>query len=159
VALTKRVPAGLAVKDDEGIHLFDANYEFSKVRWGCGSGSVGVRITSVLWIWNYFFRIRIRLFRKFRIRIRPNFSGGKSKKFKKNEAQVLILKKICVKPTFGFLFSLLFSIIIVTTGYLLSRFHAILANENWSLSEPDPKWIIPDPDPANNFGSGSTTLH
>ena len=28
------------------------------------------------------------------------------------------------------------------------------ATKNWSLSDPDPKWIIPDPDqyPANNFG-------
>ena len=50
VYLTRRVPAGLAVMDDDGIHLFDSNYAFSKVRWGCGSGLVGVRITSVLWI-------------------------------------------------------------------------------------------------------------
>ena len=33
----------------------------------------------------------------------------------------------------------------------------------WSLSNPDPKLIIPDPDPANTvipdpIGSGSTTL-
>jgi hypothetical protein len=41
--------------------------------------------------------------------------------------------------------------------YLLSRFHAILANENWSFSDPDPKLIIPDP--ANNFGSDRIRIH
>ena len=31
--------------------------------------------------------------------------------------------------------------------------HCILVLKNWRLSDPDPKLIIPDPDPANNFGS------
>ena len=50
--------------------------------------------------------------------------------------------------------------LIVTTGYLFSRFHANLATKNWSLSYPDAKLIririlqiISDP-----TGSGSTTL-
>ena len=34
---------------------------------------------------------------------------------------------------------------------MLSRFHAIFITKNWSLSDLDPKLIIPDPDPANNF--------
>ena len=33
----------------------------------------------------------------------------------------------------------------------LSSFHAILVTKNWSLSDPDPKLIIPDPDPAKKF--------
>ena len=50
----------------------------------------------------------------------------------------------------------------VTTGYLpylLSRFHAKSATENWSLSDPDSKLIITDPDPANNFGSDRIRIH
>ena len=31
---------------------------------------------------------------------------------------------------------------------VLSRFHATLVDENWSLSDPDPKLIIPEPDLA-----------
>ena len=41
------------------------------------------------------------------------------------------------------------------------QFYAILFTKNWSSSDPDPKLTIrdrADPDPANNFGSGSTTL-
>jgi len=34
---------------------------------------------------------------------------------------------------------------------MLSKFHAILATENWSMLDPYPKFIIPDK--ANNFGS------
>ena len=39
----------------------------------------------------------------------------------------------------------------------LSRFHATLVTKNWSLSDPNPKLIITDPDPANN--SGSDRIH
>jgi len=41
----------------------------------------------------------------------------------------------------------------------LSRFYAILVIKNWSLLDPDPKLIIPDPDPANNFGSDQIQIH
>jgi len=45
--------------------------------------------------------------------------------------------------------------------WVLSRFHALLVNKNWSLSDPDPKLIIPDqdPDPANNFISDRIRIH
>ena len=36
----------------------------------------------------------------------------------------------------------------------LSKFNAILITKNLGSSDPDPKLIITDPDPANNFGSG-----
>ena len=41
----------------------------------------------------------------------------------------------------------------------LSRFYAFLVIENWSSSDPDPKLIITDPDPANNFGSDRVRIH
>ena len=45
--------------------------------------------------------------------------------------------------------------------YLFSRFHAILATENWSFSDPDPKLAItnPDPDPAKNYGSDRIRIY
>ena len=42
--------------------------------------------------------------------------------------------------------------------FVLSRFYSILVTKNWRLSDPDPKLIIPDPDPANNFGSDRIRL-
>ena len=36
---------------------------------------------------------------------------------------------------------------------MLSIFHTILGTTNWNLSGLDPKLTIPDPDPANYFGS------
>jgi len=51
-----------------------------------------------------------------------------------------MLKKINVKPTCRFLLSLLYVCTVkltLTTGYLISRIHAILATENWILSDPD----------------------
>ena len=46
-----------------------------------------------------------------------------------------------------------------STQQVLSRLHDILVSENWDLSDPDPKWIIPDPDPANNSGIHNTDPH
>ena len=43
--------------------------------------------------------------------------------------------------------------------WVLSRFHAILVTKNWSLLDPDPKLIIPDPDPANGFGYDRIRIH
>ena len=42
---------------------------------------------------------------------------------------------------------------IFNNQWSLSRFCAILVIKNWRSSDPDPKLIITDPDPANNFGS------
>ena len=42
---------------------------------------------------------------------------------------------------------------------VLRRFHAIFVTKNWSVTDPDPKLIIPDPDPANNFGSERHRIH
>ena len=38
----------------------------------------------------------------------------------------------------------------VTNGDL-SRFYAILVTKNWSSSDPDPKFLVLDTDPANNI--------
>ena len=42
------------------------------------------------------------------------------------------------------------SVKLILSSGVLSRFHAILVTENQTLSDPDPKLITPDPDPANN---------
>ena len=104
-------------------------------------------LNSVLWIRNYFFQIRIRLLRKFRIRIRPNLSLRRQKKFFETKLQhkstrfwSLPVKCFDLKVNLK-----------VPIQRVLSRYHNILVSENWSLSDLDPKLIIPDP--ANNIGS------
>jgi len=86
--------------------------------------------------------------------------------FLTKEEKAKILKEKCSKNfNFeeeiwkGYQFIFLYSKI-DNNAWVLSRLHAILVTETWSLSVPDPKLIIPDPDPANSFGSvsGSKTL-
>ena len=112
----------------------------------------------MLWIRNNFFWIRIRLFRKFRIRIRfqiwPNLSVRR---------QFFLCLRFLDRP--GLIFNAINLKILQLIGlivvYNLWKFQidGLQIEVRTSLSDPDPKLIIPDPDSANNFGSDRIRIH
>ena len=97
-----------------------------------------------------FFRIRIKLFRKFRIRIRF-------------WRQFILCLRILDRPglncnAINLKISQLIGLIVV---YNLWKFEidSLQIDVRTSSSDPDPKLIITDPDPANNFGSDRNRIH